>query len=119
MKKMKKLLSMLLAVIMILAMAAPSFAEETNKGLGDFTITLNNKNEGHTYTAYQVFKGDLSVEGDKKTLSNIEWADTVNTNGLIAAIQNCDNAFENLAGNASARDVAEVLAEQSDDSEVM
>lgn len=119
MKKMKKLLSMLLAVIMILAMAAPSFAEETNKGLGNFTITLNNKNEGHTYTAYQVFKGDLSVEDNKKTLSNIEWADTVVREGLIAEIKACDDAFENLADNASARDVAEVLAEQSDDSEVM
>ena len=108
MKKMKKLLSMLLAVIMVLAMAAPSFAEETNKGLGNFTITLNNKNEGHTYTAYQVFKGDLSVEDSKKTLSNIEWADTVVREGLIAEIKACDDAFENLADNASARDVAEV-----------
>lgn len=59
MKKMKKLLSMLLAVIMVLAMAAPSFADEVPT---TGTITVSNAKKGHTYNAYKIF--DLTMVSD-------------------------------------------------------
>lgn len=126
MKKMKKLASLILAVVMVLSMTIAAFADETNKGLGNFTITLNNENAGHTYTAYQVFKGDLSQKEGKNTLSNIEWADGVSQEGLIAAIKACDSdpdaedaVFAVLSDKASAREVAKVLASQTPDNEML
>ena len=53
MKKMKKLLSMLLTVIMVLAMAAPSFADEVPS---TGTITINNAIKDQTYSAYKLFE---------------------------------------------------------------
>ena len=49
MKRMKKVLSIILTFVMLLAMAAPSFAEaETG------SITINDAVVGQTYTIYQV-----------------------------------------------------------------
>ena len=132
---MKKLASLLLAVVMVLSMTVAAFAEneETGKGEGDFTITLTNKNPGHSYTAYQIFKGDLLVENkgeitEKKTLSNIEWGDNVDTTKTITVEDESDptktkaltlfNAINdvlstNFDSNASARDVAEALAKKA------
>ena len=66
MRKVKKLLGLLLAAVMVLAMGVTVFAE------GNPTISaLNN---GHTYEVYQIFTGDYS-EGDnsQKVLSNVKW----------------------------------------------
>lgn len=95
MKKMKKLLSMLLAVVMVLAMAAPSFAETTTIG-GTGTITIDNPQKAldadgnptetdAIYNVYQIFTaafntGDNGVVADTYTYtisSNSEWYDVV------------------------------------------
>ncbi len=65
MKKMKKLLSMLLAVVMVLAMAAPSFAANENSSnlsseTTNFSITVAPQSdkvsiEGKTFYAYKLF----------------------------------------------------------------
>ena len=65
MKKLKKLLSMLVAATMTLAMAAPSFAEmTTTSGSGTIKIDNPQKAEGEngeptddyvTYNVYQIF----------------------------------------------------------------
>ena len=39
-----------------------------------YTITINGETDGHTFEAYQIFKGDLN----DSTLSNIEWGTGVN-----------------------------------------
>ena len=54
MKKMKKLLSMLLAVVMVLAMAAPSFAADGG------SITITNATKNNTYFAYKLFEATLN-----------------------------------------------------------
>lgn len=59
----KKLISMILALAMMLSLGAAA-AEETL-----YTITIENAATGHTYEAYQIFTGDL-YEG---VLSNIVW----------------------------------------------
>ncbi len=44
----------------------------------DYTITVDNDRDGHTYNSYQIFQGDYSEKEDKNgnkipILSNIEW----------------------------------------------
>lgn len=62
MKRVKRVLALLAAFALVLAMAVPAFADEAK-----YTITINNS--VGTYEAYQIFKGDL----EKNVLSNIEW----------------------------------------------
>ncbi|MBR3969560.1 MAG: isopeptide-forming domain-containing fimbrial protein [Ruminococcus sp.] len=54
-------------------MPAVSFADDP----ATYTITITNDAKNHTYEAYQIFTGDLSVEGTApnttKVLSNIKW----------------------------------------------
>lgn len=125
MKKMKKLASLFLAAAMTFSMAATAFADPvttetpTGKDQGTFTITLENDQTGHTYGAYQIFKGDLLVtdvtEGETtsttKRLSNIEWGDGVDTDKLseLYADLRGITEFADLADNATAADVAGVL----------
>ena len=53
MKHAKKLVSILLAIIMVLSMSTVAFAAQgTNDNSG--SITINDAVEGHTYNAYQV-----------------------------------------------------------------
>lgn len=75
MKRVKRVLALLAAFALVLAMAVPAFAEEAK-----YTITI--KNSVGTYEAYQIFKGDL----EKNVLSNIEWGTGVTEAGK--------NAFE-------------------------
>ena len=66
MKKAKKILGLLLAMVMMMSVAITAMAEET------YSITINNSTGGHTYEAYQIFTGDLSTnEAGEKVLSNI------------------------------------------------
>ena len=69
MRKVKKLLGLLLAAVMVLAMGTTAFADEK-------THTITAPNNGHTYEVYQIFKGDYS-EGDnsEKILSNVKWGE--------------------------------------------
>ena len=65
MKKLRFILATFVAVFL---------AFTGSKALADtYTITINGDTTGHTYEAYQIFKGDLS--GD--TLSNIQWGNGV------------------------------------------
>lgn len=77
MKKIKKIVSLLLAMVMAFVMTATVtvFAEGTT-----YSITINNSAEGHTYEAYQIFTGDLSGT----TLSNITWGSGVSEAGKTA-----------------------------------
>ncbi|MCI6120827.1 MAG: isopeptide-forming domain-containing fimbrial protein [Lachnospiraceae bacterium] len=90
MKNMKKIASLVLALIMAFAMTATAFAEETT-----YSITINNSTEGHTYEAYQIFTGDLH-EG---VLSNIEWGSSVsNSAGLGDAAAVAEKLDTNYTG---------------------
>lgn len=52
MKRVKRVLALLAAFALVLAMAVPAFADEAK-----YKITI--KNSVGTYEAYQIFKGDL------------------------------------------------------------
>ena len=107
MRKVKKLLGLLLAADMVLAMGVPTFAAEGD----DYTITINNETSGHTYEAYQVFQGDLAGN----ILSNIEWGTGDDGAGLLVALT-AESAF---ADCESAAKVAEVLDDYGYDSDEM
>lgn len=131
MKRMKKFASLLLAMVMVLSMASNALAANSNV----HTITITNKKSGHTYTAYQVFAGDIS---DGK-LTNIVWGSGVNGDALLGALQTEKKDFQvqdkNEDGSPKtdedgnpvmvsafgkcedAEDVADVLASFGDNSE--
>ena len=103
MKKMKKLASLVLALAMALTLAVPALAAETT-----YTLTLNNAQAGHTYTAYQVFAGDLSGS----TLSNVVWGDGVTAEGQTAlgnAAEKADNIVTASDAETFAAEVAPYL----------
>ena len=114
MKTTKKLLSMLLALIMVVSIAVPVFADETN-----YVITITNSDSissaGHVYKAYQIFKGTLKESGS--VLADIKWGESI-TNGddFITALKSDtspDTAAFIIDGKNIFKDVtsAEKLAE--------
>ena len=100
MKHMKKFVSLLLTAVMVLAMSMTAFAEGTN-----YSITINNSAEGHTYEAYQIFTGDLSGT----TLSNIVWGSGVSEAGKTALGDAAAKA-ETLETEADAKAFAKEVA---------
>ena len=50
MKHIKKLASLLLALVMALSLSVTAFADESTT----YSITINNSTAGHTYEAYQI-----------------------------------------------------------------
>ena len=79
MKHLKKIVSLLLTAVMVLAMCIPVMAAN---------IDISN----HEFEAYQIFTGDL----DGKKLSNIKWGDGVNASELLAesALSECKTATD-------------------------
>lgn len=64
MKRVKRVLALLAAFALVLAMAVPAFAEGSNQ----YTISVP-AGSSHTYKVYQIFTGDYS----KGKLSNVKW----------------------------------------------
>lgn len=63
MKHVKKLASLLLAMVMVFAVSASVFADEN-------TATITAPQDGREYEVYQIFTGDLDGSG---VLSNVKW----------------------------------------------
>ena len=153
---MKKILSIILALVMVFALGATAFAagevtppatgtevaedDTTNtpdtvaggtadtteapgaaegatteaageKAAAQRTITINNNTAGHTYKAYQIFKGGLSQDGT--ILSDIQWGNGVNSEALLTALKGTE-AYKDCT---TAADVAKVLAGFENDAE--
>ncbi|MGN0405786.1 MAG: isopeptide-forming domain-containing fimbrial protein [Bariatricus sp.] len=104
MKNMKKLASLVLALIMAFAITATAFAEETT-----YSITINNSTEGHIYEAYQIFTGDLSTKDGEKILSNIVWGSGVSEAGQTA-LGDASAKAETLKTEADAKAFAKAVA---------
>ena len=99
MKYVKKLMALLAALTLALAMAVPAFAEAATT----YTITI--KNGTGTYAAYQIFKGDLHGN----TLSNIQWGDNVTDVGK-EALGNAADKAKDLTNTEKAKDFAVEVA---------
>lgn len=103
---MKKRLSVLLAsafaAVLALVMAVPAYAAGEN-----FTLTIKSKTAGHTYEAYQVFKGTISTDGT--VLSDVEWGDGVDGEAIITALKDDLIIGSDFEGVTTASQVADVL----------
>ncbi len=111
MKNTKKLAGLLLAVVMVMSMATAIFAADP----ATYTITINNATEGHTYEAYQIFKGDLS----ESTLSNIEWGNGVNSEALLTALKSDATIGSAFTDCTNAAMVAKALEGKGNDTDFM
>ena len=106
MKHIKKLASLLLALVMVLSLAVTAFADEPTT----YSITINNSTAGHTYEAYQIFTGDLATnEAGNKVLSNIVWGSGVSEAGQTALGDAAAKA-ETLKTEADAKAFAKAVA---------
>lgn len=115
MKLFKRLMAVMFAISMLFGMGTKVYAGSETK----HTITITNEHEvgDHTYEAYQVFKGDLTEQDNKKVLSNITWGNGVNESGIITAIKADTATFGSDAAKvATAEDVAKLLKNVADDS---
>ena len=73
MKRVKRVLALLAAFALVLAMAVPAWAEEA-------TCSITAPNNRHNYEVYQIFTGTLSENNGTKVLSDIKWGKN-GTNG--------------------------------------
>ena len=95
---MKKIVSLLLAMMMVFAMSATAFAADGDEP--PYSITINNDKDGHIYEAYQIFTGDLSEKENVKVLSNIVWGTGISTEGqskLLKFGKTGEDVFANAA----------------------
>lgn len=96
MKHTKRILAIMLVVAMVFAFGTTAFAAGAN------TITVNNAQNGETYTAYKMF--DLSVDLDKDAYSykvNSAWSDFFTT-GAGAQYITVENGYVTAVSDAAA-----------------
>ena len=80
MKTIKKLMTLVLSIAMVLALGATAFAAENS--VSTYSITIENAAADHIYEAYQILAGDLTVDAsNKKVLSNLAWGSSVTDKG--------------------------------------
>jgi len=99
---MKKILSLVLALAMILTLGA-AFAEYGTTNTHTITIEKNNATGARSYEAYQILKGNLdAAEG---VLADIQWGANVNAEGQAALL-----TAVGLAADKTAEDFAKAIS---------
>ena len=106
MKRVKRVLALLAAFALVLAMAVPALADGANQ----YTISVP-AGSSHTYKVYQIFTGDYSKEGTTNKLSNVKWGQNSKNRdeGVDAGGKVSENMLNRLAAVVSGSD-AEKLA---------
>lgn len=100
-KAMKKLMAALLAVAMVCAMAIPAFAGTE----GDIT-------KWHSFSAFQIFTGDVSE--DNKKISNANWGKSITNPDIFLDNLKSDSTIGNQFSKAkNAQDVLAVISQWS------
>jgi len=98
MKHMRKILALALALVMVMGLAITASAAEGDTG---YTVTINNAT-GHEYKIYQIFTGDLFLDGkgteteedDEEILSNIKYGADYTPNGVKVGDKVPDSVLE-------------------------
>ena len=111
MKKARKLTAVLLSLVMLLALVIPASAAV------NYSITIQNNKEGHTYEAYQIFAG--TVSSDDPTAGNVQgpmlgditWGSGVDGAALLVALKAADE--EKYGACTTAANVAEALGTEN------
>lgn len=87
MNKIRKLLLICMTIVMCATtLNTKLFADATT-----YTITINNDKENHKYTAYQIFAGDVYVDGTTTYLSNVKWGENIDYVALLSDLKNDAN----------------------------
>ncbi len=112
----KKFTAVSLAAVMAFGGAGAMIGAGATAWADDQTITITNPDAAATYTAYQIFTGDV----DGNTLKNIAWGNGVNSSAFLTALQN-DTTFgtgtANVFANATtAAEVAQAMSGWTTDS---
>lgn len=114
MKKHSKILSIILAIVMVLTMSAMAFAEEESSTAAPQqvtkSITINDKQQDMNYTAYQIFAGRITSGDDGVELADIEWGNGVNGTDLLSALKADATIGADFANCNDATAVANVLS---------
>lgn len=101
MKRIKQMVALMIAAIMVLAMGMTTLAASDQK-----TITISNPTKGHVYTAYQVLKGEkVGAE-----LTKLDWGNGITEKGKT----DLKVALGFTTGNATVAQVAEALSKITD-----
>lgn len=97
MKRVKRVLALLAAFALVLAMAVPAWAEEANL----YTISVP-AGSNHTYQVYQIFTGDYS----NGKLSNVKWGKNSKNRdeGVDVGGKVSENVLNQLAAVVSSSD---------------
>ena len=99
-KAFRHLLATLLALAMVCALAAPVFA-------------ANNDLHYHTFSIFQIFKGDVSTKGGKNIISNVTWGDNVDKSTILDKLKQDPTIGPNFSTCHDAKDVVEVIKNQN------
>ena len=98
----KKLASLLLTLIMVLALGTAAFA-------ANVTIPSDGILKDHTFTAYQVFAG----REENGVLSDVQWGTGISSDAFLAALK-ADTTYGSKFSNCTtAAGVAEVLSDNN------
>ena len=91
MKMTKRIFSLALCLVLMLALALPAMAADET-----YTLTINNATDGHTYEAYQIFSGSLVNVDGKDILSDIKWGSSIPADKQVALMDALEAAFPGL-----------------------
>lgn len=104
MKKVKRVLALLAAFALVLAMAVPAWAEGT-------TCSITAPNNGHTYEVYQIFTGTLTEDNGTKVLSDIKWGKNgINDRTPVTVGESVPETVLNAIKGVAAKSDSEKLA---------
>lgn len=125
MKFARKAFSLLLALALMLSLALPVMADESNAAAtpATYAVTIKGAKSGHTYNAYQIFSGSLDTTG--AILSNINWGSGIKGEDFLADLKASDDfaggtgVANVFAACSSANDVAGVLNGYSDNDKLL
>lgn len=76
MKKMKKIMALVIAMVMVMAMGSSAFAASI-----ELTQEPTGFADKHTYNVYQIFTGDIGEEDGKQVLQNVKYGENYGDTG--------------------------------------
>ena len=118
MKHAKKLVSILLAMVMVLSMSTAVFAAQgTNDNNG--SITINNAEEGHTYNAYQilVLESYNTDAGAYSYKANAAWESWLESQTQYVSID--DQGYVTWAEGADAAEFAKAALAHAEENKII
>lgn len=119
---MKKLFALALVIVMVLSMVPTAFAA------GSHTITIEGKETGHIYEAYQIFNGTLD-KGTGILAEPITWGSGIDGDAFLAFLKSDATTTQKIfaegentnvfSGVTNAQEVANILSKYADNDKMV